>query len=197
MKILPVLGMLVFLPFGLPVFAADLSSAPMAAIDPAPVSVREALSRYLSLEMVRATFDVVSRDELGAELDAQAVRWEGAPPSAAEIADIDQQLLAEASYYIVSLSYLVQVGGAIFPTDKAEDVYANDTLVRLDDLRRRLLASIEEGADVLPILTEVEQIRALTEGYRTVPEGFGLFERHEELLNHVLQTAPKAGATPA
>src|SRR5690606_21796403 len=109
-KFLPVLGMLMFLPFSLPATAADLNSAPMAAIDPAQVSLREALSRYLSLEMVRATFDVVPREELGADLEAQAVRWDGAPPSAAELADIDQQLLAEASYYIVSLSYLVQVG---------------------------------------------------------------------------------------
>jgi hypothetical protein len=189
--------MLAFLPFGQLAIAADLGSAAIAATDPAPVTLREALSRYLSLEMVRATFDVLPREDLGAELESQAARWEGAPPSAPELADIDQQLLAEASYYIVSLSYLVQVGGAVFPTDKAEEVYANDTIARLDDLRRRLLASIEDGTDVLPILTEVEQIRALTEGYRTVPDGFGLFERHDDLLDHVLQADTKAGATPA
>ena len=197
MKYLPLLGILAFSPVGLPAFAADFSSAPMAAIDPAPVGLREALSRYLSLEMVRATFDVLPREQLGTELEAQAAKWDGAPPSAAELADIDQQLLAEASYYIVSLSYLVQVGGAVFPSDKSEDVYTNDTIARLDDLRRRLLAAIEDGADTLPILTEVEQIRALTEGYRTIPEGFGLFERHDELLEHVLETESKAGATPA
>ncbi len=185
------------MPFAQTTAAADLNSAPMAAIDPAQVSLRDALSRYLSLEMVRATFDVLPREEIGAELEAQAVRWGGVPPSAAELADIDQQLLAEASYYMVSLSYLVQVGGAVFPSDKAEEVYANDTIVRLDDLRRRLFASIEEGEDVLPILAELEQIRALTEGYRTIPDGFGLFERHDELLERVLQSYAEADVTPA
>ena len=185
-----------FLPFGLPVVAADLGSAPMAAIDPAPVTLREALSRYLSLEMVRATYDVLPREDLGAELESQASRWGGAPPSAAELADIDQQLLAEASYYIVSLSYLVQVGGAVFPGDKAESVYANDTVARLDDLRRRLFAAVDEGDDVLPILSEIEQIRALTEGYAGVPDGFGVFGEHEQILDKVVAGTARV-ATPA
>jgi hypothetical protein len=189
--------MLLFCALELPASAADLNAAPAAAAEAAPAGLREALSRYLSLEMVRATFDVAPRAELGPDLAEKAARWEAVPPSADEIADIDQQLLAEASYYIVSLSYLVQVGGAVFPSDKAENVYVNDTIVRLDDLRRRLFAAVDEGADVLPILAEVEQIRALTEGYRTIPDGFGLFDQHESLLDQVLETRPKAGATPA
>jgi hypothetical protein len=196
-KLLPVLGLLMFVPFGVPAGAADLNSAPMAAIDPAPVTFREALSRYLSLEMIRATFDVIAREDICPELKAQAVRLDGSPPPAAELADIDQQLLAEASYYIVSLSYLVQVGGAIFPSDKAESVYANDTVARLEELRRRLFASIDEGADVLPILVEIEQIRALTEGFPSVPEGFGVFTDHDQLLDEALEQEKAAGATPA
>lgn len=196
-KFLPIMGFLALVPFGVPAGAADLNSAPMAAIDPAPVTLRDALSRYLSLEMVRATFDVISREDIVPAVEEQAVRWDGAPPAAAEMADIDQQLLSEASYYIVSLSYLVQIGGAVFPDDKAETVYANDTIARLDDLRRRLFAAVEEGADVLPILNEIEQIRALTEGYATVPTGFGVFGDHEQVLEQVLEHSKKAGATPA
>ena len=175
--------------------AADLGSSPAAIADPAPVSYREALSRYLSLEKIRATFDEVEREDLCPALEDQARRWQGAVPAAAEVADIDQQLLAEASYYIVSLSYLVQVGGAVFPSDKAETVYANDTVARLEDLRRRLFEDVEAGSDVLPVLTELERIRALTEGYGSIPKGFGVFEQHDQLLDQVL--AKQAEGTPA
>ena len=193
-KLLSLAGLMLFLacaPFT--ASAADFGSA--GVTDPAPVTYREALSRYLSLEMVRATFDVVARDDLGALLEAQGVRWHGAVPSAAELADIDEQLLAEASYYIVSLTYLVQVGGAVFPSDKAEAVYANDTIVRLDDLRRRLFEAIQSGSDIVPILAEVEHIRALTEGYTSVPNGFGVFDQHDKLLDAVLTRQAKG--TPA
>lgn len=193
-KLLSLAGLVLFLTCGpFTASAADFSSA--GVTDPAPVTYREALSRYLSLEMVRATFDVVARDDLEALLEAQAVRWHGAVPTAAELADIDGQLLAEASYYIVSLTYLVQVGGAVFPSDKAEAVYANDTIVRLDDLRRQLFEAIQSGSDIVPILAEVERIRALTEGYTSIPNGFGVFDQHGKLLDAALTRQAKG--TPA
>lgn len=174
--------------------AADMD-AQTSVNERAPVTLRQALSRYLSLEMVRATFDVISRDDLADSLKDETARWHGVVPSAAELADIDQQLLAEASYYIVSLSYLVQVGGAVFPDDKAEAVYANDTIVRLEDLRRQLFDDVAAGGDVLPVLSELERIRALTEGYTSIPDGFGVFEQHDRLLDEVLEELAKG--TPA
>ncbi len=167
----------------LPLRAADLGPAPSVETTPTTLTLREALSRYLSLEMIRATFEVVPRDELGAALEEQATRWSNVAPPAAAMADLDEQLLTEASYYLVSLSYLVQVGGAVFPGDRAEMVYANDTIAKLDDLRRQLVEAIESGGDVLPVLVEVERIRALTEGYNAVPKDFGIFTGHGALLD--------------
>jgi hypothetical protein len=169
-----------------PTNAADLGPTPLPDAAPATQSLRESLSRYLSLEMVRATFDVISRDDLRGALEEQAARWSAVAPSAAELADLDQQLLTEASYYLVSLNYLVQAGGAVFPGDRAEMVYANDTISKLDDLRRQLVDAVENGGDVVPVLIEVERIRALTEGYSEVPEGFGVFTNHDAMLDEVL-----------
>lgn len=175
------------LAFATAVPAADLGVRPPAAAEAASRPDFElALSRYLALEMVRATFDVVPREDLKAQLEDKARRWGGVGPSSEEAADLDRQLLAEASYYLVSLSYVVQVGGAAFPDDKSETVYANDTLVRIDSLQRQLADTIAEGGDVTPILVEAEEIRALTEGLTSVPEDFGVFAEHATILAEVM-----------
>ena len=197
LKLLPCAGLALLLAIA-PVTvarAADFGSPPATENEAAPMTLREALSRYLALAMIRVTFDVVQSEDLEAVLEDQALRWGNIPPSAAALADLDRQLLAEASYYIVSLSYLVQVGGAVFPGDKSEMVYANDTIARLDDLQRELVVAITDGGDVLPILTEVERIRALTEGLTEMPEGLGVFATHETLLDSVVDKLERG--TPA
>lgn len=166
--------------------AADLAAQPSSLHANLPSEKLEAaLSRYLTLEMIRATFDVVGRDELKDRLELEALRWGKASPSPAAAADLDRQLLAEASYYLVSLSYVIQVGGAAFPDDKAEMVYANDTLVRLEALQRELPEAIANDGDVLAIMQEAERIRALTEGYAEIPEGFSVFNAHAAILEEV------------
>ena len=168
------------------VHAADyVDAAPASQNDDGAARLLTALSHYLSLEMIRATFDVVPREELKDRLNDEARRWGGAAPSPEMVADIDRQLLAEASYYLVSLSYVVQVGGAAFPGDKSEAVYANDTLVKIDSLQRQLVETIADGGDVLPILSDAEAIRALTEGYTAVPDDFGVFDAHAAILAEV------------
>jgi hypothetical protein len=166
--------------------AADYTvAAPVSQDDDGEVRLQTALSHTLALDMVRATFDVIAREDLKDRLQDEARRWGGAAPSPETLADIDRQLLAEASYYLVSLSYVVQVGGAAFPADKTEAVYANDTLVRIDSLQRQLVDAIADGGDVLPILSEAEDIRALTEGYTSVPDDFGVFNEHAAILAEV------------
>jgi len=179
----------------LPLQAADLGPAPSEQSAPTTLTLREALSRYLALEMIRVTFDVLPRDELEAALEEQALRWGKAAPSGEALTELDQQLLSEASYYLTSLSYLVQVGGAAFPADRAEMVYANDTISKLVDLRRQLFEAIETGGDVLPVLVEAERIRALTEGHTSAPDDFGVFAEHEALLDSVLDKLDRG--TPA
>lgn len=180
-SILLIAGMLV-----LPgtVQAADYGAQPVGRDDDSATRLQTALSHYLALDMVRATFDVVPRADLKDRLEDEARRW-GAAPSPDTVADIDRQLLAEASYYLVSLSYVVQVGGAAFPGDRSEAAYANDTLVRIDSLQRQLVETLADGGDVLPILGEAEAIRALTEGYASVPDDFGVFDEHAAILAEV------------
>jgi hypothetical protein len=196
-RLLPLAGVLLLSlsVAAVPLQAADLGPTPSEEAAPTTSTLREALSRYLSLEMIRATFDVVPRDELGAALEQQARRWSKAAPPAEALAELDQQLLSEASYYLVSLSYLVQVGGAAFPADRAEMVYANDTLSKLDDLRRQLFDAIETGGDVLPVLVEAERIRALTEGHASAPDDFGVFAEHEALLDKVINKLKRGTPT--
>jgi len=103
-------------------------------------------------------------------------------------------LLAEGSYYLTSLTYLIQAGGAVFPDDKPEPAYAADTLVRLDALQRQLADGIEAGEDVSGVLVEAERIRALTEGYAVPPPDFGPLAQHAEMLGRAVTRALKGTA---
>lgn len=151
--------------------------------------VRTTLSNFLALELTRVTFDVLAADQVEAEVEQRLVAWAGRAPSEAEQAEIGRQLLAEGSYYLTSLSYLIQAGGAVFPGDKAETAYAGDALVQLDALQRRLADGIAAGSDVSGVLVEAERMRALTEGYADEPADFGPFLQHAEMLERAVKRA--------
>lgn len=171
--------------------AADLTvtvTEQAPAADAAAIR-RATLSNYLALELTRVTFDVLASDELEARVEQKLVSWGGGAPSAAEQAEIGRQLLAEGSYYLTSLSYLIQAGGAIFPDDRTDAAYAGDTLVRLDALQRRLADGIAAGEDVSEVVVEAERIRALTEGYLAPPDGFGPLAHHAEMLERAVTRA--------
>lgn len=170
-----------------PAVAADLRVAVPTTIDqPNAEAVRHsALSNMLSLLLIRSTFDVLAIDDV----ETRMVTWGTGAPSDGERDELERQLLAEASYYIVSLRYLIEVGGAVFPADRPEAAYANDTLVKLDSLERTLAAKLGDHQEVAAILLEVEAIRALTEGYPDIPDELGVFTHHAEMLNRVWQRA--------
>jgi hypothetical protein len=181
----------------LPATAADytIDDPPSAAVRTGEAGLERALSRYLVLEMIRATFDVVPQDDLARRVDEQARRWGRTAPGDEAAAEIDRQLLAEASYYLVSLSYVIQVGGAAFPADRAEAVYANDTLVRIESLQRQLGLAIADGGEVLPIMQEAERIRALTEGNSSVPADLDVFGKHGAILAEVMENLARETRT--
>lgn len=151
--------------------------------------VRTTLSNFLALELTRVTFDVLAADQVEADVEQKLVAWAGRAPSEAEQAEIGRQLLAEGSYYLTSLSYLIQAGGAVFPNDKAESTYAGDALVQLDALQRKLADGIAAGTDVAGVLVEGERIRALTEGYAEEPAGFGPLLQHAQMLERAVTRA--------
>lgn len=175
----------------LPAAAADRTvSVPPTETDANDRLERQAaLSNALSLLLVRVTFDVTAIADVEPALEARVASWGLGAPSAGERDEIERQLLAEASYYIVSLRYLIEVGGAAFPADRAETAYANDTLVRLDSLERALGDRLAMHREVADLLEEVEAIRALTEGYVEPAGDFGVFTQHAAMLRRVLERA--------
>lgn len=183
---------------GLAAWAPQVQSADLtvtvteAAPEPdADVVVRTTLSNFLTLELTRVTFDVLAADQVEAEVERKLVAWAGGAPSEAEQVEIGRQLLAEGSYYLTSLSYLIQAGGAVFPDDKPEATYAGDTLVQLDALQRQLADGVTAGTDVSGVLVEAERIRALTEGHAEEPSDFGPFIHHAEMLERAVTRARK------
>jgi hypothetical protein len=164
--------------------AADLGASVTLAPSEAHSLDRRAttLSNLLSLLLVRVTFDVMAIEDVLGRVEDRIIAWGGDHPSDGERDEIERQLLAEASYYIVSLRYLIQVGGAAFPSDRPESDYANDTLVRLDSLERKLFDQIAAHEDVEEIIREVEAIRLLTEGSAEMTSGEGYFAQHQNLL---------------
>jgi hypothetical protein len=155
---------------------------------------RTTLSSYLALELIRVTFDVLAAEQLEPLVEQKLTAWGGGVPVEAERAEIGRQLLAEGSYYLTSLSYLIQAGGAVFPDDRPEASHAGDALVRLDVLQRRLAEGIAAGDDVSDVLVEAEAIRALTEGYVTPPPEFGPLSRHADLLERAMTRAREGTA---
>jgi hypothetical protein len=148
----------------------------------ARVVTRDYLDRRAVLLMIRATFDVIGTDEIPAILaaDVEAVGADG--PSEVEMAILDRDLLAEASYYLVSLKYLISFGGAAWPGDRPEASYVNDALLRLDGLQDALVAVAAERADPLPLLLAAEEIRGWTEGFESLPEALRRFADRDHLV---------------
>jgi hypothetical protein len=163
--------------------AADLGGGgtPPAA-DGAPQATRHYLENRTTLLMVRATFDVVDREDIEADIVAEARRIGTDGPSLEAMAALDRTLLAETSYFIVSLRYLTLVGGAVWPPDKPETTYDNDALILLDQLEADADEAIATGADPLPVLQRVQQLWLLSEGLTTAPQGRDVFAGRDEIV---------------
>jgi hypothetical protein len=175
-----------------PVTAADLRGQPEKIEQPnEALDLKAVVSRFLTLLEIRATFDVIEKDAIKGLAADQTAIWQRAAPSPGELKELDRLLLAEASYYLVGLRYLVTLGGAAFPGDQAEPVYQNDTLVRIDALERRLVDVIANGGDPTPILQQAEAIRALTEGYLDMPNDLSVFADHGATLEAIWAEARK------
>lgn len=150
------------------------------------VTVHYLNSRALLL-MVRATFDVLEQHDIEAELIADAKRLGAVGPSAEEVALLERDLLAEGSYYIVSLKYLTLVQGAAWPTDKPELTYARDALVRLDSLLDQLPAAIATGADPLPVFEQAQDLLLLSDGLAETPADRDMFAGRDALVTRIIE----------
>jgi hypothetical protein len=187
LKFLSLLSCLLMLTVGqistLSATAADLRVAPSQGNAVVSEDQRHAaISNYLTLLLIRATFDVVALEDVEGLLRRQLDIWGQAGPSPDEIAFVNRMLLAEGSYYLVSLTYLIKVGGAAFPADRPDANYQNDALVELDSLRSELISRTLGGEDALDLMARAEGVRALTEAQSVVSPELSIISRHDEIL---------------
>ena len=156
---------------------------------------RADLARYLdrraTLLLLRARFDVVPMDEIPAMLATDARAMGSTGPSAEDQEALAADLLAEGNFYVVQLRYLIQAGGALWPTDRPEDTYVNDALSGLRELQWRLPEVLAAGDDPLPLFTRLDEINAWTEGYETVPPELDHFGPRDALVEAArIEAAP-------
>lgn len=174
--------------------AADVAVAtPLPATADASSVSRAYLDRKAILLQVRAHFDTIEQDDAALILaqDAKAVAGHG--PSLEATAQLNTDLLAEGSYYIVSLKYLIEAGGAIWPADRAESTYVNDALARLSELQAQLVSSIADGTDPLPVFIALDGVNAWTEGYTEVPVDLDFFSARDAMVEAALEAAKPVG----
>lgn len=179
---------LIILPQSLPTTSRDetLTTAPTAIAASNALALEDYLKRRAVLLLIRSQFDVVPRGQIQDVLAADAQRLGGAGPSPGDADALDRDLLAEGSYYLVSLRYLIQGGGAAWPHDRAGEAYDEATLIRLDFLLERLFAAVKTRADPLPVFLEAQEIQALTEGFKTAPDNWAVFSDRDRLVAQVI-----------
>lgn len=183
----------------LPAAAADLGSRPPAADIPAldAEAVAGRIESYLhrrgALLALRARFQVIDAADIPAQLERDMAALQGKAPSDWLEAGLEQDLAAEIGYFMVSLRYLVESGGPLWPADRPEADYVNDALVLLDGVKAAWLPTIESHADPLPLLEQLERVHWWTEGEVAPPEGEDAFAGVPAMVDAVLALAgPRA-----
>lgn len=171
-----------------PARAADLGVGSSAPVTAAAVETPKAyLDRKAVLLMIRATFDVVEAEAVPELLRAEAGTLDAGGPDANRVAELDRELLAEGSYYLVSLRYTALSGGAIWPEDQPEAAYLSQALVRLDALQAALIDAVEHHDDPLPIFEEAQKIMLLTYGELSVPKDRDRFAGRDAMVDAALE----------
>lgn len=168
--------------------AADVSdSGPV--VEPSPEFVRDYLKRRALLHIIRATFDVEAVEDIPSLIaDDKAAAEKGV--SQAVLAELDADLIAEGSYFIVSLEYLVKAGYPAWPEDKPQSTYVNDALAQLDPLPEELVATVQAGGDPIEVLNRAAEVYRWTEGGGDAPTDRANFDARDELVESALSDDP-------
>ncbi len=153
------------------------------------------IERRASLHMIRAMFDVISSGNVPRLIELDVAETQANGLTIAQIDRVDSELVSEASYLLVSLRYLVEVGGAIWPDDRSERVYASDAIVVLDGLRERIISWLDQPEDPLPVLEQLDRVYWWTEGYASPPEGQGHFDGRDQLIERAMQNRKTSSQT--
>ena len=166
--------------------AADMGAGGPALAEAQRETPDGYLRRRAVVLMIRATFNLLLEEDVPRILAETIERMGAAGPSEEDSARLDRELLTEGSYYLVSLRYLIEFGGALWPSDRPESLYVTGTLATLDLLQDQLIEAVEARADPLPILERAQAILALTEGYVDVPETLNRFDGRDAVVEEVL-----------
>jgi len=176
-----------------PLLAADVPARVAAASpDIAEQAARHYVSQRAILFMIRSTYGVVPPVDVQALIgdDVRAVAAAG--PTEKDLVQLRRDLVAEGSYFLISLRYLAESGGANWPDDRAEAMYVNDAKVTVDALLDRLFAAVEAGDDVLPIMQQADELYALTEGVKSVTSELDHFADRDKLVDDAFaQVGPR------
>lgn len=173
-------------------WAADRPIQTFEQQNPA-ATISRYLDRQATLLLLRARFDVVRVDEIPEILAADARAMAATGPSTERQEALASDLLAEGNFYLVQLRYLIQSGGAFWPSDRPEDTYVNDALAALRDLQWQLPVVLANGEDPLPLFIRLDEINAWTEGYETMPPELDHFGPRDALVEAArIEAAPVA-----
>jgi hypothetical protein len=190
----PALALLAALAFAAPAVAADMPARD-GCETPAPADLRAYLDARAILLQLRATFDVIRRDDIPAILADDLRQVEDCGPDANVADKLWRDLLAEGSYFMVSIRYLAETGGAAWPEDRPADVYLKDAIVELDGLQAALQDAVASRTDPLDVLRLADRIFSWTEGSRDIAMPLDHFSDRDALVEAALSSALQPAST--
>lgn len=152
-------------------------------------TLRSLLERDAEFYLLRASFDLFTTDEIPSLLAADARSLVEHPSTSTQtLAGINERLLAEGSYYVTNLYYLISIDGAVWPSDRPESDYKSESLKTLDQLRHTWIAAVGTTADLKPLLRELDTINAQTQGDTDLPPDLDHFANVDELVSAAIST---------
>jgi hypothetical protein len=166
---------------------ARASDLPKPTLPATAVSIDQALLERAVLFLIREKYDVLSADDAQDLLATEAKSLSALGIQADEEAAIQRQLSAEGSYFIVSLQYLIGVGGANWPTDKPASSYDRDASRALAELQDRWFDTVASHGDILTLIRQVDTIDAQTEGQPAATGDYDHFKGAEAMVKDALR----------
>jgi hypothetical protein len=156
---------LTIIALSLPALAADLT--PRGEFNVA-TSAAESVRRYVEqralLHIIRGVFDIEPTEDIAGLVaqDLDDALRDGL--TADEQSALEDELIAEGSYFIVSLDYLIEAGVPAWPEDRPPENYENDAKVLLAPLKRSLVEAVQTGQDALSVFETAARVYFWTEG---------------------------------
>jgi hypothetical protein len=168
------------------VVPADMPvSTPPDLLEVPAQSARDYVEGRALLHTIRSVFDVEAAEDLPALVaaDAAAVA-DGVTPEQSRELQVD--LIAEGSYFLTSLRYLIEAGFPNWPEDRSAGSYERDARMMLEKLPEQLITTVLAGEDPIAIFTTAAQVYWWTEGASSPSDLRGDFSQRDALVDNAL-----------